>query len=129
MRFLLLTAIFTVLAGCATNLTMEQWQNADYGQKLDSSVYVAYIQQSVQSRLIDPDSLKLSCAEARKGWAKDINQPHQFGWVVYCEVNAKNKFGGYTGAKHYIYLFRGDKVLVSIPSGYANRGYDFDLKP
>ena len=129
MRFLLLTAILAALTGCATTVTREQWHNADYGGKQDNSVYVAYIQQSVKSSLIDPDSLKMSCADARKGWAKNINKPHQFGWIVCCEVNAKNKFGGYTGAKHYIYLFKGDKVLVSIPGGYANRGWDYDLMP
>jgi len=129
MRILLLIVILAALTGCATTVTNEQWQKADYGKKLDQSVYVAYIEQSVKSSLIDPDSLQMSCADARKGWAKNINEPHQFGWLVFCQVNAKNRFGGYTGAKHYIYLFKGDQVLVSIPSGYANRGYDFDIMP
>lgn len=126
---MLLTAILAVLTRCATTVTREQWHNADYGEKSDNSVYVVYIQQSVKSSLIDPDSLKMSCANARKGWAKNISKPHQFDWIVYCEVNAKNKFGGYTGAKHYIYLFKGNKVLVNIPGGYANRGWHYDLMP
>ena len=129
MRFLLLTAILAALTGCATTVTREQWQDADYGEMLDNSVYVAHIQQSVKRSLIDPDSLKMSCADARKGWAKEINRPHQFGWIVYCEVNAKNRLGGYAGAKHWIYLFKGSNALVSIPAGYANRGYDFDFMP
>ena len=129
MRILLLTVVLAVLSGCATTVTREQWQSADYGEKLDNSVYLAYIQKSVQNSLIDPDSLRMSCADARKGWATNINERAQFGWIVYCEVNAKNRFGGYVGAKPYIYLFKGDKVLVSIPNGYASRGWDYDLMP
>lgn len=72
----------------------------------------------------------MTCTDAKKGWAKDpgFNKP-KFGWVVYCEINAKNRFGGYAGAKSYVYLFNGEKVMVSLPDGYASRGHDFDFMP
>lgn len=129
MRYFLLAGILAAITGCAAPVTKEQWQNANFGEKLDKSVYVAYIQKSIKESLVDPDSLKMSCFDPVKGWAQDINEPRYFGWLVYCEVNAKNRMGGYAGAKHYIYLFKGNKVLAEIPNGYAKRGYDFDVMP
>lgn len=128
MKYLSVIVLFALLTGCATGVSREQMANADYGQKMDDSLYVAYIQQSLRKSLIDPDSLKLSCANARKGWLRGLGyQPPQFGWVVYCEVNGKNRFGGYTGAKPYVYLFRGDRVIDQYPD--ASRGFDYDFAP
>jgi len=129
MRVLLLTAILAIITGCATNITREQWQKADYGEKQDNSAYQAYIQESIKSSLIDPDSLKMSCADARKGWVKDIGYPLTFGWVVYCQVNAKNRFGGYAGSKPYVYLFKGKTVLIANTFGNAERGLNFQYMP
>lgn len=130
MKKLLLTALLAVLAGCATIITMEQWQSADFGKKLAKAEYLDYIKQDVRRSLIDPNSMIIECNDGKKGWAKEnrLYNP-QFGWVVYCEVNARNRFGGYTGSKSYIYLFNGDRVLVRIPSGYADRGDDYDYMP
>lgn len=76
MKFSLLAVMLAMLVGCAADpVTREQWQNADYGEKLDNAIYVTYIQQSVKRSLLDPDSLKMSCADARKGWVEDINSP------------------------------------------------------
>jgi len=128
MRVILLTTMLSLLAGCTHTITKEQWQNADFGGRLDKAAYVAYIQQSVSRSLIDPGSMRMGCNDARKGWARtDLSGQPQFGWTVLCSVNAKNQFGGYTGAKLYVYLFKGDRLLVSIPRGRAkhtqNYGY------
>jgi hypothetical protein len=131
MRLLSLIAIIAFLTGCVQRgVTKEQWQNANFGEKLNDSVYIAYIRQDVTKALIDPDSLKMSCADSRKGWAKKAGfEPKQFGWLVYCEINAKNRFGGYVGAKSYVYLFNGEKVLVRIPQGYGTYDYDYGFEP
>jgi hypothetical protein len=52
--------------------------------------------------------LRLSCGKPRKGWGREnmFDQP-MFGYMVSCNVNAKNSFGGYTGAKPHAYLFNG----------------------
>ena len=31
-----------------------------------------------------------------------------FGWIVFCDVNAKNKLGGYTGGKPHLFIFNGN---------------------
>jgi hypothetical protein len=89
-RIFLLVAVFTMLTGCASEsweakakrLNAEQdqreaneksvrearWQVAYFGEKLDDSVYLTAVENSLKISLIDPDSLKLACDNARKGW-------------------------------------------------------------
>jgi hypothetical protein len=125
----LLVVVLGGLIGCTTTMSSEQWESANYGDRLSQSEYVSYIDRSVRGVLIDPTSMRLSCGDARKGWAKKLRGNPQFGWLVYCQVNAKNSLGGYTGNKHYVYLFNGEKLMVVIPNGYAKLGYDFGVKP
>jgi hypothetical protein len=117
-----------ILAGCSFAPSKEQVANADFGERPDSTRATATITNYLERTLIDPGSLRLRCAEARKGWARElISRPSQFGWVVYCEVNAKNRLGGYTGAKPHIYLFKGDRLVLENSFGDATRGHEYDF--
>jgi hypothetical protein len=77
--------------------------------------------------LIDPDSLKLECSGVRgKGWARQFKfQPPIYGYPVLCSVNAKNKLGGYTGAKPYMFIFNNSTPAPMIPFEYEA----YQLKP
>ena len=124
-KILLLLAVLCLTA-CATTVTKEQFEKADIGPQPDKSVYIAKIKSHLDGVLIDPHSLRLVCAKPITGWAKNINLPPQLGWVVYCEVNTKNMFGGYTGKKPHIYLFKGNRLLIAHTFGDLLRGYDYD---
>ncbi len=69
---------------------------------------LAAAKQKVSGKLKDPDSAKFTDV-ARKTTPNVAGQPTD---VVCGKVNAKNSYGGYTGAKAFIY-FVGDKSSVS----------------
>ncbi len=66
--------------------------------------------------LIDPDSLRLSCNEnTRKGWARDsMYDAPIYGYLLRCDVIAKNRLGGYTGTKEYALVLNGTRVLFAL---------------
>lgn len=129
MRYLVVV-LMLFLAACVPTIPQEKWAQADFGEKPEGTKYLEFIEDSIKSRLIDPDSLKLTCAEPRKGSVKDGvgYAPHKFGWVVYCSVNAKNRFGGYVGAKPYVYLFQGNNYITSQTYDPVEN-FDFNFKP
>lgn len=97
-----------VLAGCAAPVTKEAAAKADFGAKPTKEEALKKINVFLQENLLDPDSMKLRCSEVRKGWARnDMFEKPIFGWTVLCGVNARNRFGGYTGEQQYLFLFKG----------------------
>lgn len=128
MKSLWLVWISLIIAGCSFAPTREAIQRADYGEKPNDTFAHTVIKESLVKSLIDPDSLKLGCAESKKGWLRGpgLSSPHNYGWVIYCEVNAKNRLGGYTGAKPYVYLFRGNQVIATDTYGDAPKGIRYD---
>lgn len=111
------------LAGCAAPkpkavqkapdpdvVTLSDMRKADYGEQPDRDEALARIADYTRRTLIDPDSMKLRCNQTfLRGWARDYpgKQPN-FGWVLTCYVNAKNRFGGYTGEQEHLFVFNGN---------------------
>ncbi len=108
----------TLLAGCyslpkPTIITMEQIRNLDYGRY--PSDYEQIVKRHLARTLIDPNSLMLD----------GISKPRKFvrlertslpvktdtpirdirGYIVCARINAKNRYGGYTGWQTKIYRF------------------------
>lgn len=63
----------------------------------------------LNTTLLDPESARVSCADpSPPGWIwPGIGYEIQYGYLSICSVNAKNRFGGYTGAKQYVFRFNG----------------------
>lgn len=80
------------------------------------------IQEHFDRVALDPESIILNCLDATKGWARrnTMDEP-SFGWIVACDVNGRNAFGGYTGNQPYVFIFndRGTSVLDSRDLGTA----------
>jgi hypothetical protein len=126
MKKLWITLIALNLAGCSFAPSKEQMTNADFGERPNSARATATITNYLGRTLIDPDSLRLRCAdaEAKKGWAREVgDRQYRFGWSIYCEVNAKNRLGGYTGAKTHIFLFNGNNLVLGSPLDDAFHGF------
>lgn len=110
------------LAGCAAPkpkvvqkapdpdvVTLSDMRKADYGEQPDRDEALTSIAEYTRRTLIDPDSMKLRCDQTfLRGWArKYAGSPPNFGWTLTCYVNAKNRFGGYTGEQHHLFVFNG----------------------
>jgi len=121
--------VMLFISGCASTLTREQLHSENYGEGQGQEYYIEKINQYLNDILIDPGSLRLACAEAQPGAARNLSiDPYKFGWVVYCKVNTKNKFGGYTGNKPHVYLFQGTTIVVKNTYGDAKLGRHFQYK-
>jgi hypothetical protein len=79
-------------------MTQGELAQADFGT-LPSS-YKDQIRAWFSGQLFDPYS-------AEYAWADPTRQKYdgQYGWHVQMSVNAKNRFGGYVGAKRYNFFF------------------------
>ena len=125
-----LLVLFGLTACGGAPVTRKDVSRASFGAKPTDTEAMAKIRQYLARVLIDPDSLRLSCTKVTgKAWARDnMFRPPIFGYLVICDVNAKNKLGGYTGAKEHIFLFNGAQFEAMDLSQYgAKRGEDYDI--
>lgn len=119
-RWCVLVACAVALAGCQTDggtqvarrppppSPAEIERSAGYVRPSDVQA-VAGAKQTVSGKLKDPDSAKFGDVK-RKTTPNVAGEPTD---VVCGKVNAKNAYGGYTGAKGFVY-FVADKSSVSI---------------
>lgn len=100
---LCLITITALLSGCYTAPTREEASSANYGPPVSSDEMLAQIKAYMSKRLIDPGSAIYNCNRPVKGWVlgagEDTPTYTYYGYMSDCEINAKNRFGGYTGAQ------------------------------
>lgn len=129
MKKISLILICTVgLASCAVGgpPNPTALQRVQFGAQPTQEDAIRKIQSYLAETLIDPDSLKLSCSNVSgKAWIRGnpFDEP-KYGYLVFCTVNAKNRLGGYTGAKPQTFLFNGSAFLP-IFEEYMRPGRDY----
>lgn len=111
----LLTLTAFVFLGCATAPppTREQLANADYGDP--PSNHEELIKSFLSASLIDPYSAMYTFDHPVKGWTKAAGEA--YGWVVCGSLNAKNRFGGYVGAKPFYVMIKNNKIIRCLHEG------------
>ena len=98
--------------------------NADYGPRPEN--VDAAVNEWMKGYLNDPFSAVVErSGELRKGWWREYKSGDlllpaglartyvvKYGWVLPAKINAKNKFGAYTGFKSYELYFQGEKIVA-----------------
>jgi hypothetical protein len=108
MKFVALLIACLSLAGCVTPPTQQQIESADYGTY--PGEYKEVITKYMRHRLKDPDSAKYEFLNAPKeGW-NGMGGKH-FGYVVCAAINARNSYGGYTGAQLSYFMIKNGLVI------------------
>lgn len=117
-------AAFAILAGCAAPPpTQQELAAANYGPPPRN--YKASIIAYMGAILKDPESARYGFyGEPAKGY---MGASRKFGWVACAMVNAKNSFGGYVGARQYIFLIRDDVVVEYDNADGKSYTYDRDI--
>lgn len=103
------------VSGCAMTPTAEQLANADYGVPIPKEDAVAKAEQWVRGVLKDPDSARFEWNQFEKGWARNglaYGGGYTFGYLLTGNVNARNSFGGYVGARKYQFIFRDGEIAA-----------------
>lgn len=113
MKTIIIALVAVLLfAGCVTS---EQLAVADYGPAPTDAE--AQSKTYFEKALRDPDSAKYKFETLGRGWVKDglvMGGKTHYGWIQVVSVNAKNGFGGYTGAKDHYLFFRDGKLVRDI---------------
>ena len=119
-KILLVLISFSIIAACAVPVTQQAIDSASaqraFGPEPQREEYMAIIEGHIREIALDPESIILNCLDATKGWARRrISDEPTFGWIVACDVNGRNRFGGYTGNRPYVFIFndRGTTVIDS----------------
>ena len=114
MRILVGTLAVALLAGCASAPTPQEIQSADYGASVYQSDAETAVRTYFNGRLKDPDSARYSFGNVQRGWAVGDafhGRKLDAGYLLEVSVNAKNSYGGYTGAKPYRFLLHNDRII------------------
>jgi hypothetical protein len=100
--------------------TKEQALSADYGPYPDN--YEQIVKDYFSKFLFDPYSAVYTFGTIERGY--DRSNKLEFGWIVCGTINAKNRMGGYVGAKDYSVMIRYNQVILQrdyCPRDESNR--------
>lgn len=74
----------------------------------------------LNGHLLDPYSAHTECSNiSDEAWVwPGVGYDRTYGYLVVCQVNAKNKLGGYVGAKRFVFRFNGPEFAYEdvVPS-------------
>jgi hypothetical protein len=104
-RLISLLAVLT-LAACATPVTQSEIQQAKFPPQPKQAEIDKEVNAYLKANINDPEAAKKECAPPRKAWARAFSyETPKFGWMVVCDVNAKERSGAFGPLKAYMFLF------------------------
>jgi len=126
MKIIMVLLFSFALSACVgIPVTKEKANRAHFSTQPSNEEAEAKIRGYLDNILIDPDSLRLKCSKVfGKGWARDnfISDEPIFGYLVRCDVNSKNRLGGYTGGKDYVFIINAERIQGFDFTGYGSNG-------
>ncbi len=72
----------------------------------------------MRANLVDADSAKIEWSGEPKPADLGASGEHLYGWLVNFKVNARNRFGAYTGKQSHGVLIRDGQIIKGIGFGY-----------
>lgn len=112
-----IVTVTLLIISCATPPTKQELENLNYGVPPKDETVGQIYEEAVKKILLDPSSIQTrNVYPPKKFWSKHSGSLRGF-WIICGEVNAKNRFGGYTGFKPEIVWFSYGQagILTSIP--------------
>ena len=107
------------LVGCATMPTKEEIAKLNYGMAPTIDCQQV-IKDYFSNALVDPYSAVYEFENTpTQYWYKEpplMGGKLYAGYMVSVKVNAKNRMGGYTGKKQYIFIFNNNSIIKIIDS-------------
>ena len=129
MKLQLVTLITVLgLAACATPVTQQEIAQAKFPPQPNQSAVDNEVNPYLKSALNNPDMPTKECSPPRKAWARALTfEAPRFGWMVVCDVNAKQRSGGDGPMKTYMFLFttNGNFAYDSASFGNINNNVQF----
>lgn len=125
------------LVGCASGPpTAKELAAADYGSSITQSDAESKAKAFLRGTLKDPSSAEYDWGTVQRGYVRTA--PIEGGKLIWgykldAQINAKNSFGGYTGFKPYVFMFKNGQLegvwgSQEIGSGFGATSYMGRLK-
>jgi len=111
--------IFAFTAGAVLGLQAHAETQADtarYGPY--PANYKEVVMQWLNKQLIEPESARIEWDGDPKPADLGRNGEHLYGYLVNFTVNARNRFGGYTGKQKHAVLICNGEVIKGLGFGY-----------
>ncbi len=119
-KLLSIFAAITLVA-CATPVTQSEIQQAKFPPQPKQAEIDKEVNTYLKANINDADAAKKECSPPRKAWARAFSyEPAKFGWMVVCDVNAKEKSGGFGPLKAYMFLFTTNGAQAYDSSAFFN---------
>ena len=80
--------------------------------------YKEIISKWLSTQLIDPDSARIEWTEEPKAADLGKDGQHLYGYLVHFKIDARNRFGAYTGKQTHGALIRDSEVIKGFGFGY-----------
>jgi hypothetical protein len=80
--------------------------------------YKEIVMKWLDTQLVDAGSARIEWNGDPKPADLGKNGEHLYGYVVYFKVNARNRFGAYTGMQNHGALIRNGEVVKGLGLGY-----------
>jgi len=110
---------------CACCLALIQTPQAGAQTQADADRYGPYptnykeiVTKWLQTQLLDAGSAQIEWEGDPKPADLGKNGKHLYGWLVNFKVNARNRFGAYTGKQSHGALIRNGEVIKGLGFGY-----------
>ena len=95
-----------VLSACATPVTQSEISQAKFPPQPKQTEIDKEVNTYLKANVNNPEAAKKECSPPRKAWARALSyESAKFGWMVICDVNAKEKSGDFGPLKAYMFLF------------------------
>lgn len=118
-----LLSILTVLtlAACATPVTQSEIQQAKFPPQPNQAAMDKEVNAYIKSAVNTPEMATKECSPPRKAWARSIAfEKPKFGWMVVCDVKARDRSSSDASMKTYMFLFTTDGNYTYDPSSFTN---------
>jgi hypothetical protein len=80
--------------------------------------YKEIVTKWLSTQLIDPDSARIEWTEEPKPADLGKDGQHLYGYLIHFKIDARNRFGAYTGKQTHGALIRNGEVIKGFGFGY-----------
>src|SRR4030095_11254506 len=122
MKTLALLVCTSFMAMCAVGSLSAETQPADterYGPYPTN--YKEIVMKWLETQQIDPASARVEWVDEPKPADLGKKGEHLYGYLVHFKVDARNRFGAYTGKQTHGALIRNGEVIKGIGFGFARQ--------
>lgn len=104
-KFISLLAALALVA-CAAPVTQSEIQQAKFPPQPKQAEIDKEVNAYLKANVNESEAARKQCSPPRKAWARAFSfESAKFGWMVVCDVNAKQKSGDFGPLKAYMFLF------------------------